>query len=271
MHRFQDAMRISEVGGRRPHSKDPSVDLDTEPLRQVNSMGAIDFFSCAAALLQDIPPHATDFSQLARLKLLGIESGRSFDPSRFSSGQRAEVEAGAEAAREALIAAPRTIAVPVNGWAVNTDTMGVYGNFYFRRATIALAGLGANPVEDAIYPLLIADADGDPTVGDTNYLIHFDADQLPPVDAFWSITMYDAEGFQAANKLDRFALGDRDPLAYGPDGSLDIYVQPTNPGPNLEANWLPAPSGPIGITMRLYAPRADALNRTWSAPTVRKN
>src|SRR4051794_10403563 len=86
VHRFQDAMRISEVGRRRPHSIDPSVDITTEPLRQVNSMRAFDFFSCAATLLQDIPPHATDFSQLARLKLLGIESGRSFDPSRFSSG-----------------------------------------------------------------------------------------------------------------------------------------------------------------------------------------
>ena len=135
---------------------------------------------------------------------------------------------------------------------------------------VTLVGLGANPAEDAIYPLLLADADGDPTVGDRDYVIHFDADQLPPTDAFWSITMYDAEGYQVANELDRFAIGDRDPLSYNPDRSLDIYIQHTNPGPDRQSNWLPAPTGPIGITMRLYAPRTEALDGSWAPPPVHK-
>ena len=92
----------------------------------------------------------------------------------------------------------------------------------------------------------------------------------PPVAAFWSVTMYDAEGFQAPNELNRFALGDRDPLDYNPDGSLDIRIGRTNPGSN-EANWLPAPSGPLGITLRLYAPHAQVLNGTWTPPPARKN
>ena len=82
--------------------------------------------------------------------------------------------------------------------------------------------------------------------------------------------MYDAEGYQAANELNRFALGDRDPLTYNPDGSLDLYLQHANPGPAREANWLPAPRGPLGVTMRLYAPRPAALDGRWSPPPARK-
>lgn len=92
-------------------------------------------------------------------------------------------------------------------------------------------------------------------------MIRFEKPELPPVNTFWSITMYDAEGFQVANPLNRDAIGDRDALKYGPDGSLEIYVQSTNPGPDKESNWLPAPtSGTLGVTMRLFAPKATALD-----------
>jgi hypothetical protein len=150
------------------------------------------------------------------------------------------------------------------------DMIGVYGNAYRRRAVVALVGLGANPPEDAVYPLLTADADGHPVAGEHDYALHFDADMLPPADAFWSVTMYDSEGYQVANELNRFAIGDRDPLTFNADGSLDIYLQHTNPGPDRESNWLPAPLGPLGITMRLYAPRREVLDGTWSPPPVRK-
>jgi hypothetical protein len=133
-----------------------------------------------------------------------------------------------------------------------------------------LVGLGANQPEDAIYPVLVADADGDPLTGDHRYVIHFDPGQLPPVAAFWSVTMYDAEGFQAANELNRFAIGDRDDLRLNADGSLDIYIQHADPGPERRPNWLPAPKGVLGITMRLYAPKREALTGSWSPPPVRK-
>ncbi len=161
--------------------------------------------------------------------------------------------------------------VQVNGWSVQSDSVGVYGNYYLKRALIAHIGLGANPPEDAIYPVLLTDADGDATAGDINYTIHFDADGLPPVDAFWSITMYDAEGFQAANEINRFAIGDRDKLEYNSDGALDIYIQHANPGPDRQSNWLPAPAGPLGITMRLYAPRSEVLTGDWQPPSVLKS
>lgn len=162
------------------------------------------------------------------------------------------------------------LAKMVNGWSMNTDTMGVYGNFYLKRAIVARVGLGANQPEDAIYPALVADADGAPLDGASDYLCHFAAGELPPVDAFWSVTMYDEHGFQAANPINRFAIGDRDPLANNSDGSLDIHIQHSCPGADKEPNWLPAPLGPLGITMRLYAPRPEALDGRWNPPPVRR-
>lgn len=267
---FQDGLRIAELGEPTEHTIDPTADTTTEPLRQANGLSALDFFSYAAHLLRTHPAHATDFSQLARIAELGIRPGAEFDRSRFSAEQVTEIEAGVAAARDALVTAPAKLGVPVNGWNTLTDSIGVYGNYYLKRAMITLAGLGANPPEDAVYPLLLTDADGRQPTGATDYVIHFDADQMPPADAFWSITAYDAEGFQVANELNRFAIGDRDPLCFNPDGSLDIYLQHANPGPDRQPNWLPAPAGPLGITMRLYAPRPEALDRTWNPPPVRK-
>jgi hypothetical protein len=118
-----------------------------------------------------------------------------------------------------------------------------------------MIGLGANQVEDAIYPLNISDADGEPVMAEYNYILHFSKDE-PPVGAFWSLTLYDAEGFQVANPLNRFAIGDRDALKFNADGSLDLYIQNQSPGSDKEANWLPAPkSGKLSLTLRLYAPK----------------
>jgi hypothetical protein len=201
---------------------------------------------------------------------LGIEAGRSFDAGRFDADQRAEIEAGRADALAAMVASLPNLGTSANGWTMMTDTIGVYGNGYFKRAVVALIGLGANPPEDAVYPLLNVDAAGDPITGDNDFVIHFDADKLPPADAFWSVTMYDAEGFQVANELNRFAIGDRDALTYDTDGSLDLYLQHTTPGPDRVSNWLPAPLGPLGVTMRLYAPRREVLDGKWVPSGVRK-
>ncbi len=102
-------------------------------------------------------------------------------------------------------------------------------------------------------------------------MLTFSKAELPPVGAFWSVTMYDAEGFQVANPMNRFAIGDRDVLKFNPDGSLDIYIQHSSPGPDKESNWLPSPaSGKLGITMRLYAPAAKALDGRWNPPAIKR-
>jgi hypothetical protein len=161
-----------------------------------------------------------------------------------------------------------TLARVVNGWSMNTDTMGVYGNYYLKRAIVSQVGLGANLPEDAIYPLNLGDESGRPLDGANRYMLHFDKSDLPPVDAFWSITLYDPEGFQVANSLDRFAVSSWMPFAYNSDGSLDLYFQNESPGKDREPNWLPAPKGSFNLTMRLYGPKAEALTGKWNPPPV---
>jgi hypothetical protein len=148
--------------------------------------------------------------------------------------------------------------------------MGVYGNYYLKRAIVAQQGLGANLPEDAIYPLNLADSGGHPLDGANDYTIHFEKDEIPPVDAFWSVTLYDNDGFQVANSLNRFAVSSWMPFKHNGDGSLDLYFQNATPGSDLEANWLPAPKGSFNLTMRLYAPRSDALTGKWNPPAVIK-
>jgi hypothetical protein len=154
---------------------------------------------------------------------------------------------------------------------MNTDTMGVYGNYYLKRAIVAQVGLGANLPEDAIYPLNIRDKNGKPLTGANKYVLHFAKSRIPPAAAFWSVTLYDLDGFPVANPLNRFAVSSWMPFHYNSDGSLDLYFQNQSPGAGKEANWLPTPKGPFNLTMRVYAPKNEALTGEWSpAPIVRR-
>ena len=273
VHKVQDGYKITLLAdwGKTPRTIeqkiDPSVDTKTEPMRLVNNMPAVEYFRYGTELMKLHAPQDTDWSTLARMRRIGLEPGR-FDASKASADV---LESGATAGLKLMREKAPTIARVIKGWQMNTDTMGVYGNFYLKRAIVALGGLGANQPEDAIYPLNVADADGNAVRAENKYLLHFDKNELPPVTAFWSLTMYDAEGFQVANPLNRFAIGDRDALAYNADGSLDLYVQHESPGPDKESNWLPAPaSGELGLTMRLYAPRPQALDGRWNPPAIRR-
>ena len=254
-----------------PFEADPTIDMKTTPFDQIVSMKADRYFCYGAELMKLHPPHATDFSMLTRMKRIGIVAGESFDFDKASPEvQKALKRAGVDGLQLMKDTRP-SIATIANGWQLLTSTMGVYGNYYMKRAIITLIGLGAIPPEEAFYPLNLTDADGQKTVGTNNYAIHFSKDELPPVDAFWSITMYDDEGFQVANELNRFAIGDRDDLTYNNDGSLDIYMQTKSPGKDKESNWLPSPDkGVLGITMRLYAPKAQALDGRWVPPAIKK-
>lgn len=278
VHKVQDGYTITPLSRLGINSAtaakveiDPSVDMKTAPLDQVNKMPAADYFSYAARLMAIDPPHVTDWSTVARMKRIGLEAGKPFDAGKLSPSMRAALDSGAADGLKTMYAKLPTMARNVDGWQMNTDTMGVYGNYYLKRAMVAMAGLGANQPEDAIYPILVTDADGKTLTGEGKYVLHFSKEQLPPVGAFWSLTMYDEAGFQIANPINRFAIGDRDPLKFNPDGSLDIYIQHDNPGADREPNWLPSPaSGTLGVTMRLYAPALPALDGRWNPPPVKK-
>jgi hypothetical protein len=135
---------------------------------------------------------------------------------------------------------------------------------------IAIFGLGANPPEESIYPNLQRDEHGEALNGARRYAVRFDADQLPPVDAFWSLSVYDTRGYQVENEIDRFALGDRDELLYELDGSLELVLAHVRPSKEWVANWLPVPEGAFVVTMRLYLPQESALNGTWNPPPARR-
>jgi len=149
--------------------------------------------------------------------------------------------------------------------------LGTYRTNYRARAEVAFGGLGANAVEDAVYPTAFTDADDQPFSSDSRYVLHFSKDEIPPVRGFWSLTIYDERQLFAANPINRYAIGDRDQLQFNADGSLDIHIQRASPGPDKESNWLPAPaSGSFTMNLRLYWPKAEVLDGTWAPPPVKR-
>ena len=249
---------------------DPSIDMKTPPKIQVDTMPAGKYFAYAAELLKLQPPHITDEPILAQMKRIGIEPGKSFDIEKVSPAVKKALESAPEAAQKLMEWKIPALARVANHWSMNTDTMGVYGNYYLKRAILAQIGLGANLPEDAIYPLNLSDDTGRPLDGSNKYTLHFEKSATPPVNAFWSVTLYDSEGFQVANPLNRFAVSSWMPFKYDPDGALTLYFQNESPGKDKEANWLPAPKGAFNLTMRLYAPKSEALTGRWNPPPVTK-
>jgi hypothetical protein len=276
VHKIQAGLKITPLSqwGKAPEpvtfKPDPSVDMKTPPKLQVDRMPASEFFAYAAKLLKVQPPHLTDQPIIAQMKKIGIEPGKSFDISMVDPAIQRGLDGAPRDAQKLMAWKVPTLARVVNGWSMNTDTMGVYGNYYLKRAIVAQLGLGANLPEDAIYPINLFDSARQPLDGANKYTIHFDKGATPPADAFWSITLYDKDGFQVANSLNRFAVSSWMSFKSNGDGSLDLYFQNESPGGDLEANWLPAPKGPFNLTMRLYAPRMEALTGKWSAPPVIK-
>ncbi len=276
VHKIQDGFKVTPLSqwgktSAAPEAKiDPKVDMKTPPLEQVNKMDAMSYFAYASELMKLHPPHVTDWSIVSRMQRIGIEPGKSFDASNFDEKTKQAIARGTADQLKTMLHLLPTLGHPVNGWRMNNDSMGVYGNYYVKRAIVSMVGLGANQPEDAIYPLNFTDADGKPVDGNNNYVLHFAKEDMPPVEAFWSLTMYDKDGFQSANSINRFAISSWMPLKKNEDGSLDIYLQHENPGSDKESNWLPAPKGPLGVTMRLYAPKPAALSGDWSPPAIKK-
>jgi hypothetical protein len=159
----------------------------------------------------------------------------------------------------------------VNGWDVVTKT-GRYGADYLQRALISAVSLGANRPQDAVYPVDEVNQDGNPLNGGNNkYVLHFAKDETPPVNALWSLTMYDTRYFLVANPLNKYIVSLHDALKYNAGGSLDVYVQNQSPGVEWETNWLPAPPDKFILMLRMYSPKEQdpsILNGSWKVPAV---
>ena len=250
----------------------PRQDMSA-PVEQVAKMSAAEFFTDFAELMKANPPHANDYPILQQMKRIGLAPGESVDLSKAShhDGQAALETAPAAGMAKIKAYAPHA-SVLINDWSMIMNPVGTYGTDYLKRAFIAYFGLGANVVEDAIYPSAMFDARGMPLFDSgVKYALHFEKEQIPPVRAFWSVTMYNDKQFFADNPIGRYAIGDRDDLRFNADGSLDLYIQRNSPGADKERNWLPAPKeGDFSLTMRLYWPKAAALDGTWSPPQVKR-
>ena len=175
-----------------------------------------------------------------------------------------------QSALQKLQAAAKTTGVPVNGWNIAPMTLGDFGTNYGLRAVIALVGLGVNLSADAIYPTAFVDGDGKPLSGANRYVVHFDKGQTPPANAFWSLTMYNAQNFMVENPLDRYDIAGWMPLTYNADGSLDVYIQRESPGKEKESNWLPSAGEDFSITIRVYWPKPAVIDGRWKPPPVQR-
>ena len=278
VHKVQAGYKITPLSqwGKEPVPPvvkiDPAVDMKTSPKVTVDTMKAGPYFARAAELLKLHPPHITDQPIIARLERIGFEVGKSFDLNAADPAIQKGLESAPEDAQKLMQWKIPTMARVASGWSMNTDTMGVYGNYYLKRAIIA-----QDKVSELTYQRMRSIRSTSPTTpvsrstAPATYTIHFDKGEAPPTQAFWSITFIRSmTASRSRIPLNRFAVSSWMPFKYNPDGSLDIYFQNESPGMDKEANWLPAPKGPYSLTMRIYAPKADALTGKWNPPPVMK-
>lgn len=232
-----------------------------------------EYFLWANQLLKQHRPPATDLNVLQRIAPLGVGPDISFDPKCFGSEQAGAIQAGIEDAQGELVEAQGERGSIINGWTYTPYNTGVFGQDYRYRAVIAVGGLGALPPEEAMYMRAVGEENQGLFDGSELWRLHFYPDQIPPVEAFWSLTLYeptvDGRFFFYPNSLNRYAISDRTSgLTFNDDGSLDIWVGHPSPGKGREDNWLPAPSGHFMLNFRAYMPRSSLINREYVLPAL---
>jgi hypothetical protein len=249
-----------------PGKVDPAVDMKTSVRDQVNRLSTHEYFTLLADLLKRNPPTPADAAAVARFKNIGLEPGKSFDAKSLDSRWEARLpQLSFDRMMLQLASLKRE-----NGWLFTTKT-GVYGTDYVQRAFVTVVGLGANRPQDAVYPMSQRASLLEAYEGDRNYTLRFGKGELPPVKGFWSLTMYDEQMFFVANPINRYSMSLRTNPKFEPDGSLVIYIQNESPGPDKEANWLPAPKGKFNLMLRLYWPDENdpsILDGSWAIPAV---
>jgi len=246
---------------------DPGIDDKAAVRDQVNALDAQTYFGLLAALLDANPPGPQDGVMLAKLAQLGILPGQAFDLGAQPAEVRTALEAAAKTAIPEIMGHLKEAGTLVNGWTFTTDT-GFYGKDYLQRSLVTAIGLGANLPQDAIYPVTVVDSAGSKLNGANRYQVRFAKGATPPVNGFWSLTMYDAEYFFVENPINRYSVSPRTDLKAAADGSITLHLQNESPGADLESNWLPAPKGDFILMFRFYAPGDAILNGTWNPPPV---
>ena len=243
------------------------------PLQHVMQMSMQDYFTRANQLMAVNPPEEEDTELMERLSEIQVGPGLVFDASLWGDNPQtvwAELLSGAA---DACLQESLQYMVKNGCWTYYGAPIAEFGTAYDYRGLISLAGFGANPVSVAVYPKAEHDSNGERLNGENQYVLHFEADQLPPVKdyGFWSVTAYDSSNnLLIDNELDRYCINDRSELVYNEDGSLDIYIQSDRPDEAFDSNWLPVSEGEFHFVLRIYFPVEDVINNVWEAPTIMK-
>ena len=278
VHKMQDEISIVPLSSYgKPYTPPPgkvdsSIDMKTSVRDQVNGLDIATYFNLLSTLMKANPPTASDAPIIAKMAKLGIKPGAAFDFGQLDPALQAALKDVPKTGFKKIMAHFKNAGEDINGWVFTTKT-GLYGTDYLQRALITAIGLGANRPQDAVYPTSELDTEGKPYTGANRYVMHFPKGQLPPVNGFWSLTMYDAKYFFYANPLNRYTLSARNALKTNADGSVDLYLQHESPGSDKESNWLPAPAGRFIPMLRLYWPKEtppSILDGTWKIPPVKQ-
>ena len=259
-----------------PVDPNPGFSVTEKPQTAILNMGAAGYFNLMAKLMGgDAKPAAADGPILARMARIGIVPGQQFDMSKLDSAVQEALKDIPQTALRKIEANKDIVGEMVNGWVVPKG-LGTYGTKYLNRAVVAAYGWPANQEKDAIYPTNPGvDSTGQKLTGANSYTMTFSKDGTPPVNAFWSITMYEIDKgwWFVPNALNKFTVSPRNNLKYNADGSLTLYLQNVSPGTDKEANWLPAPKGEFVLMLRMYWPKEESpsiLNGTWKVPAVQR-
>ena len=283
VHKLQDQMSAVPLSSYGKAYETPattvdgSFDMKTSTRDQIDSMDAASFFALFAQLLKSNPPTAADAPMVAKLARIGIVPGQDFDMSKLDPAVAKGLSGAPKQAqaqimgwlKKGILAGDLKLK---NGWMITTKT-GIYGTNYKLRALITAIGLGANRPQDAIYPTSQGPDVLQKYSGAKKYVMHFKKGELPPVNGFWSLTMYDSSYFFVPNPLNRYTVSQRNDLKRNADGSVDLWVQNESPGADKEQNWLPAPKGEFILMMRLYWPKEkppSILDGSWAPPRAKE-
>jgi hypothetical protein len=228
------------------------------------------YFAIVNHVLTGNPPGQRDTAIIARMSIINVGPGQLFDPAKFSDVDRSALLAGIEDAKRLILTKDDASIEVVNGWTYLAPGVGNFGTNYLLRAKKAADGPFALEPEEAMY---LKDA-GEPLDGSRSYRLHFPAGNFPPVNAFWSLTMYEVGSngnrfFFTENPIKRYAIGDRTAgLTHNADGSLDIYLQHDRPSGGRETNWLPTPASRFSLILRAYLPKQQLLEHKYALPPL---
>src|SRR5882672_6026874 len=251
----------------------PAIDF-IKPLTPDEQKTSPEFFNILNFVLQFCPTVPSEKDLMARFAKIGVGAGQTFDAGKLSPALKTAVEQGMADAWADFAALQKRIDAHEVTSGELFGTREYLKNNYLYRMAAAVMGIYGNSKQEAMYPVYAVDADGQKLDGAQRYSVRFAPGQLPPVNAFWSVTMYELpQSLLVANPLNRYLINSpmESSLIKDPDGGITLYLQNESPGPDKAANWLPAPKGPFNLTMRLYGPKSEALTGVWSPPAVRRS